>query len=201
MVVIGLAGRACAGKNRFAEQFGLLGCLSIDVDLLGHEALCSRRDAIGETFGQELVRDGKVDRKALGALVFSDPAKLRQLESIVHPAMVERCAAMIAEARDEGRTAVVINAALLHRMGLDRLCDRIVFVSVFPVVRFFRSRKRDRLSLKRFLARERAQRDIRPGNFAKGIPVEKMHNNGPAATIHRQVVRYCARIGIGNTDL
>lgn len=198
MTVIGLAGRACAGKNRFATVFEQMGCRTIDVDRLGHAVLESQRDAVGEAFGPSVLSDGRVDRKALGALVFSDPAKLRALEAITHPAMVAKCASLIEEARRDGVAAVVVNAALLHRMGLDRLCDRIVFVSVSPVIRYFRSRKRDRITVRKFLDRERAQQDIKVGNFAKGIPVEKMHNSGPAAIIHRQVVRYCARIGIGD---
>ncbi|AEV29009.1 dephospho-CoA kinase [Sphaerochaeta pleomorpha str. Grapes] len=197
MLVIGLSGRACAGKNLFAREFEKQGCLVVDVDLLGHEALAKNVPAIRQAFGDSVITEDTVNRKALGVLVFSDASLLKQLEAITHPTMVGLCQDRIAEAEKNGAKGIVLNAALLHRMGLDRLCDHIVFVKVPFLVRFFRSRKRDHLGFRRFLARERAQKDIVWNNFTQGVPVEKMRNGGPSVIIHRQVVQYCARIGIG----
>lgn len=197
MLVIGLSGRACAGKNLFAREFEKQGCVVVDVDLLGHEALAENLPMIRQTFGDSVVTGDTVNRKALGALVFSDASLLAKLESITHPTMVALCRNRIAEAGKNGAKGIVLNAALLHRMGLDTLCDHIVFVKVPLLVRFFRARKRDHLGIRRFLARERAQKDIAWNNFTKGIPVKKMRNGGPSVIIHRQVVQYCARIGIG----
>jgi dephospho-CoA kinase len=199
MLVLGLTGRACAGKNLFAKEFEKRGCIVVDVDLLGHEALEKNTDLIGTVFGSSVLNQGRVNRKALGALVFSDPSLLRKLESITHPTMVALCKGKIDQAQESGKEAIVLNAALLHRMGLDALCDKIVFVQVPVFVRYFRSRKRDHLDFKRFWARERAQKDIRVDNFTEGIEVAKMSNGGPSAIIHRQVARYCATIGIGDS--
>lgn len=69
------------------------------------------------------------------------------------------------EGRKEGRTALIINAALLFRMQLHQLCDHVVFVKASLYSRFLRSKQRDSITLKRFLARERAQKDIRPDVF------------------------------------
>jgi dephospho-CoA kinase len=199
MLVVGLSGRACAGKNLFAREFENQGCIVVDVDLLGHVALAKNIDTIRQTFGDSVVTGGEVNRKALGALVFSDATLLKKLEAITHPAMVSLCRDLVAEAKTNGAKAIVLNAALLHRMGLDVLCDRIVFVEVPLLVRYCRARKRDHLDIKRFMAREKAQKDIKLNNFTKGIPVAKMRNGGPSVIIHRQVIQYCARIGIGDS--
>ncbi len=127
MTVVGLAGKYCAGKNRICAIFEEAGFRPIDVDRLGHEALevPDVRARIADAFGSAVfLPDGKVDRKALGALVFSDPAKLSALESIVHPWMTERTRELIGRYGDK----VIVNAAILHRMGLHAYCDAVVWV-------------------------------------------------------------------------
>ncbi len=128
MMVIGLTGRACAGKDQYAEVFASYGCQVVDVDSLGHDALAESKDALRQAFGQAIVNDGEVDRKALGKLVFSDPMRLKELESITHPKMVEACKRLIQEAKEQQKPALILNAALLKRMGLEPLCDHVLFI-------------------------------------------------------------------------
>ncbi|NBK22909.1 MAG: dephospho-CoA kinase [Spirochaetia bacterium] len=196
-MVIGLTGKAAAGKNVVSDAFAEFGFVVIDVDQLGRPVLEQNQTLLGETFGSEVLRDGKVDRKALGALVFSDPDKLRALEAITHPAMVEECKRLIAKAEQEGKEALLINAALLYRMHLHTLCDHVVVVKAPLLVRFSRSRKRENISFKKFMAREKAQQDIRPDIFSPSLPVFILRNGSDTALIHRQVTAYCATIGIG----
>ncbi|MFA5447677.1 MAG: dephospho-CoA kinase [Sphaerochaeta sp.] len=188
MVVIGLTGKVCAGKDEYARAFGERGALVIDMDKLGHQVLEEQHKAISETFGASLVVDGKVDRGALGAQVFSDQAKLRALEEILHPAMVERTKAIISEAKEE---TVVINAALLKRMGLVELCDRVVFIAAPLWLRYLRCYKRQNLSIQSFCKRNRAQKDINPSVFGGNVQLTVFHNRHTTAIIHRQVASYC----------
>ncbi|MBI9094554.1 MAG: dephospho-CoA kinase [Sphaerochaeta sp.] len=197
MKIIGLTGKASAGKNVVASSFARQGCAVIDVDQLGHVVLEQNQTLLGETFGPEILKEGKVDRKALGALVFSDPEKLKALEAITHPAMVRECKHLIEKAEEQGTEALLINAALLYRMQLYRLCDHVVFVKAPLFSRLLRSKKRDTYTLKKFLARERAQKDIREDIFPSSLPVFILHNDTDTALIHRQVAEYCARIEIG----
>jgi dephospho-CoA kinase len=197
MKIIGLTGKASAGKNVVASSFARQGCSVIDVDQLGHVVLELNQNLLGETFGPGILREGKVDRKALGALVFSDPEKLKALEAIMHPAMVRECKHLIEKAEEQGTEALLINAALLYRMQLYRLCDQVVFVKAPLFRRLVRSKKREDITLKNFLARERAQMDIREDVFPSSLPVFKLRNDTDTALIHRQVAAYCARIGIG----
>ena len=197
MRVIGLTGKAAAGKNAVADAFAEEGCAVIDVDQVGHRVLEQSQALLAKTFGPAIVQEGKVDRKALGALVFSDPKKLETLEAITHPAMVSECKRMIEEAKKEGYAAVVINAALLFRMGLYQVCDRVVFVKASLISRFLRSRRRDSITCRKFMARERAQQDIRADIFPPSLPVYLLRNGSDKALIHRQVTEYCGTIGIG----
>ncbi len=67
MIVIGLTGRYCAGKNHIASLFESRGFALIDVDKLGHQTLQEARESLAVTFGREiLAEDGAVDRKKLG---------------------------------------------------------------------------------------------------------------------------------------
>ena len=197
MMVIGLTGKAAAGKNVVSDAFARQGCSVIDVDKLGHCVLEQNQALLGETFGSEVLKGDKIDRKALGALVFSDPEKLKALEAITHPAMVKECKRLIDLAEKEGKAAVIINAALLFRMQLYTLCDHVVLVEAPCISRFLRSKKRDMITLKKFLARERAQQDICSEVFPSTLPVFILRNGSDKVLIHRQVTEYCDTIEIG----
>ncbi|MGE4454160.1 MAG: dephospho-CoA kinase [Sphaerochaeta sp.] len=196
MVVIGLTGKACAGKDQYASVFASYGCTVLNVDSLGHEALDSSKEALIEAFGSSVVVAGKVDRKKLGSIVFSDPAKLKRLESITHPLMVATCKRLIEEAETKNTIAVILNAALLKRMGLEELCDHVLFIKAPLLLRFFRCRGRENLSFKRFLERERAQKDIVPETKRGDLSVVVLANHRSKKVIHRQITTYCDTIGL-----
>ncbi len=143
----------------------------LDVDRLGHEVLEERRDEVAAAFGESVRRaDGSIDRRAVGRIVFADPAALARLEGIVHPPMVERVRTFAAAERAAGRD-LAVNAALLRRMGLDRSCDAVVEVRAAALRRFFRGLRRDRLGPVQVLRRMRSQR---AGAGRGGAPVNGM---------------------------
>ena len=89
-MIIGLTGKSCAGKDTVASMLPSDRFSVIDVDGLGHQALESNHEKLRAAFGDGIFRkDGTVDRKILGPIVFSDPEKLETLNSITHPWMVE----------------------------------------------------------------------------------------------------------------
>jgi dephospho-CoA kinase len=103
-----------------------LGAESIDADKVAHQVMRpggSAYSAIVETFGPDVVSaNGKIDRKRLGDLVFSDPDALRRLEAIVHPATVRAIESRIAESYAE---VIVIEAIKLFEAGLADRCDSV----------------------------------------------------------------------------
>ncbi|NCC65876.1 MAG: dephospho-CoA kinase, partial [Spirochaetia bacterium] len=159
---------------------------------LGHQALDQSIGQIETSFGPSVVKEGEIDRSMLGPLVFSDPVKLKKLEAITHPKMVVACLNRIDEAKSEGMQAVILNAALLYRMGLQDRCDSVVFIYAPTWLRFLRARKRDNLSIKQFALRNAAQEDIQPSQ-KKGVVLRNLFCK---ALIHRQVATYCATMGL-----
>jgi len=192
MMVIGLTGKACCGKNVVAEQFAGQGWEVVDVDKLGYPILQASARELERDFGPSVIApDGTVDRKALGGIVFADPGKLKVLESITHPKMVSECRRII-QKRD--CPVVVLNAALLSRMHLDEICDLVVFVKASYWVRYHRANVRDTMDLTRFRNRESAQKDITITNIRPDCEIVILDNNGSLESIHRQVLSLCAKI-------
>jgi dephospho-CoA kinase len=183
-MVVGLTGRYCAGKDTVARFFAARGFLVIDGDALGHEVLAKKAAEVTALFGPSVRRvDGTVDRRALGRRVFGDPAALRQLEIILHPAMAERARRIIAGARGD----VLINAAVLQRMGLSETCDAVLFVTAPPAVRLWRSLRRDRMPLRDALARIGSQRDVRPQLNGRAVDTYTVRNWGTTRSLERRL--------------
>ncbi|MCH3916974.1 MAG: dephospho-CoA kinase [Spirochaetia bacterium] len=192
VTVIGLTGKACAGKNQYGRCLQEHGLLVIDVDKLGHEALDERRAEVGRLFPSVVTSEGQIDRRLLGNIVFKDKAALERLDAVIHPVVKQRCRQLIQEEQETSRRVVVLNAALLKRGGLDELCDEIIFVSALLWVRCRRSLARDRRGIMWFLHREWSQKDISKNSFHGKIPVIVFNNNSGVLNICRQVDDYCA---------
>ncbi len=80
-----LTGSIATGKSSTVKLLGSFGFHIIDADKIAHKILDEQHQAIAEKFGETLVHEGKVDRKALGAIVFSDNTKRKELEALLHP--------------------------------------------------------------------------------------------------------------------
>jgi dephospho-CoA kinase len=88
MRVIGLTGGIGCGKSLAAQYFAELGALVIDADQLARAAIERGSDGFDEVvalFGDSVLKDGNIDRRALGELIFKDPKAKAQLENIIHP--------------------------------------------------------------------------------------------------------------------
>jgi len=82
---IALTGGIATGKSTVASLLGLNGLRIIDADTIAHRILDENSFWIAERFGQEFVKNGKVDRPAVGKIVFADPEAKKELESFLHP--------------------------------------------------------------------------------------------------------------------
>jgi dephospho-CoA kinase len=132
-VRIGITGPIGCGKSTVAQWIGKRpGVLVIDADQVARDVLDRGEpafDAVVARFGADLVRNGELDRAALGRIVFADPAALQDLEAIVHPAVRPRIVAEIARADRAGAWAVVIEAIKLVEGGLAAECDEIWLIT------------------------------------------------------------------------
>jgi dephospho-CoA kinase len=166
--VVGLIGGIGSGKSRVASLLAERGAAVIDADAVGHELLgdpeiCAK---VVERFGMGVLQEPreagtappKIDRRALGAIVFADPASRQALEALLHPAMRAQFLATIDRlAQRRESTCIVLDAAILLEAGWDDLCDRIVFVDAPHRQRLRRVAEARGWSEPTLEARERAQ--------------------------------------------
>lgn len=136
---IGLTGPIGCGKSTVAGWLTERpGVVAIDADRIAREVLAPGSDevaAVYARFGDSLqARDGSLDRAALGRIVFADPAELRALEAIVHPAVRVRVLAALDQAEQDGAVAVVIEAIKLVEGGLAAMCDEVWLVACDPAI-------------------------------------------------------------------
>jgi dephospho-CoA kinase len=137
--IIGLTGNIATGKSLVARLLGELGATVIDADRLVHDLQRKGTPtyaAIVAAFGAEVLdRDGEIDRPALGAIVFADPAQLRALEAIVHPAVAIESQRRISAAPTR---IIVYEAIKLIEAGRADICDAIWVVTASPEVQLDR---------------------------------------------------------------
>jgi dephospho-CoA kinase len=142
-------------------------------------------DAVIARFGEDLRRpDGTLDRAALGRVVFADPAALRDLEAIIHPAVRPRILTAIADAEAAAADAVVIEAIRLVDGGLAELCDEVWLVTCDPTAQLARLTGR---GLARDDADQRiaAQRDL--VERIRAVATRVIDTSGEAGTSRAEV--------------
>lgn len=135
-LLIGLTGPIGCGKSTLAGWLAARGAVIIDADRLAREAVEPGEPALArivEAFGSEVIAaDGSLDREALGRRVFGDPAELRRLEAITHPAVRPRIARAIDAASEAGAVIIVLEAIRLVEGGYADTCDEVWLVLCDP---------------------------------------------------------------------
>ncbi|HEX9813475.1 MAG TPA: dephospho-CoA kinase [Myxococcota bacterium] len=115
--VLGLSGGIATGKSTVARFLGALGATVIDADAIVHELQAPGAPLlaeIAEAFGSGLIDpEGGLDRDALGAIVFPDPAARKRLEAIVHPKVIATMADRVINAQMTGTPLIVVDIPLL----------------------------------------------------------------------------------------
>ena len=163
----GLTGGVASGKTTVARLFGALGARIIDADQIGHELLRAPQPAYHELvqrFGFEILdREGEIDRKRLGTLVFVDPGKLQALNALLHPRIIERIDRLAEGFRlQDPHAFVLVDAALIYEANLAGWFAKIIATCCRP------AQQLARLMAKTSLSREEAQRRI-----AAQMPLEE----------------------------
>ena len=130
-IVIGLTGGIGAGKSAVARVLASMGAMVLDSDKDAKAALDRpevRAELIRWWGDRILGADGRVDRKAVASIIFSDPVQRQRLERLVHPLVKLTRDEMIERAKRDGVEIVVVDAPLLLEAGLDAECDAVIFV-------------------------------------------------------------------------
>ena len=143
MLVVALTGGIGSGKSTVGQIFAQLGAIVIDSDQLARDVI--ERGSIGfnevvTKFGDEILKNGEIDRQILASLIFKDPAKRSELEQITHPLIRKAFAKVVSSASPD---SIVINQIpLLVESSHDYKFDHIITVSASESIRSERLIKR-----------------------------------------------------------
>ncbi len=140
---IALTGGIAAGKSTVGARLAELGAAVVDADALAREAVAPGSEGlarIAESFGPAvLAEDGSLDRAALGAIVFADPERRRELEDITHPVVRRLAAERMSAAESADPNAVVVyDVPLLVESGPDHGFELVVVAHAPAAVRIER---------------------------------------------------------------
>lgn len=159
--VFGLTGGIASGKTTVARRFEQLGIPVVYADQLAREAVAPGTDglyAIVEAFGPDVLLDGKkLDRKALAAKTFGDPAAVKRLNSIVHPRVGALAIAAFHRLSAEGHPLVCYEVPLLVENNLTEMFRPVVVVAAPEALQVSRAVLRDNLTEAEARARIQAQ--------------------------------------------
>ena len=158
-MLIGLTGRTGSGKSSVAKMLEDLGCFVADCDKVAHEVLKDDivKKELCKLFSNSILdKNGEIDRKKLGAIVFSDKEKLVLLNKIVHSFIVERC---INLCEQSGKDICFMDGSELESSGADKFCRHIVVVTADEDIRLKRIMERDNIDKESALKRINAQTD------------------------------------------
>ena len=137
MLRVGLTGGIGCGKTTVAGMMRALGCHILEADKMAHHLIEPGKrayDSVVREFGHDiLLPDGRINRSRLAAIVFSDPARLKELNAIVHPPLLAEIDSEISrlESVDRGGIAV-IDAALLIEFNHYKRLDCVIVVWCTP---------------------------------------------------------------------
>ena len=154
--LIGLTGKTGSGKSSASKIFESLGAFVIDCDSIAHRALFEKEiiQKLKSFFPKEVFEGETVNRAALGKIVFSDKAKLKELNSIVHPWITSE---VLKLAENSNADIVIIDGSELEASGIDEKCAHIIVVEAEESVRLKRIIARDNISREDALLRINAQ--------------------------------------------
>lgn len=162
MTLVGLTGGIATGKSTVAGMFKRCGAVVIDADALAREVVQPGKPAwreIVKAFGKAVLNpDRTLNRPALGTKVFGHPAKLRQLENMIHPRVAREQRRLTRQAARKDPNAVVIyDVPLLFEAGIDERVDTTIVVTADRETQIARLKKRNGLSRAEALRRINSQ--------------------------------------------
>ena len=142
MLKIAITGNIAAGKSTVEKILKKLECKVYDTDIIAHEIL-AKSTAIKQMFADcDILTDGEIDRKKLGAIVFKDKEKMKLLELILHPQIVTELLKIFQRNED----IIFVSVPQLFEANFEQLFDKIIFINTSENIRLERLMNRSNLS-------------------------------------------------------
>ncbi|ADK30548.1 dephospho-CoA kinase [Brachyspira pilosicoli] len=183
--IIGVYGLICSGKSSFSKMLAKeLDAFYIDADKLGHEALENKKDIIVKEFSDSILdSNNNIDRKKLGSIVFSNKNKLKKLQDITY-SYIEKKTEDLINSTDKD---VVIEAALIMRSNIYKLCNSLVFVNAKTSSILKRMQETRNISEHHARKILKMQRDVKNKKLDADIIVNNMRDYNHLVIISRKL--------------
>lgn len=189
-MIIGLTGGIATGKSTVSNMLRDLGIPIIDADLIAREVVEPGEKAYGEIveqFGEDiLTKEGEIDRKKLGTIVFRDEEKRMLLNKIVHPAVRSEMRRRAEEYLNNGHPTVVMDIPLLFESKLQQMVEKTIVVYTTKETQLQRLMQRDQLTEEEALQRIHAQL---PVEEKKSLADAVIHNEGSLSETKEQLLQ------------
>lgn len=188
-----ITGKMASGKNFISALLEKRGFVSVDADVLVHQAINNSAEKILNAFsdiaaakGIDLQNaDGSINRRAVGKLIFPHPELLKKQEEIVYPEVIRLAKTFISE--NSGKN-ILINATVAYKTPeILSFCSRILYVRSPFTVRLNRAKKRDKMKTRQILQRFKSQRNLLSEYKKTGIPVTVIRNTGSEKSIMKRL--------------
>ena len=187
--IIGVTGGIASGKSSVSRWLISKGYPVIDADIAARKVVepgMSALEEIKAVFGQDICfRDGTLDRKKLGSIVFADAEKRQILNHIVHPAVRKWMIEETEKAFQQGAKLVFMDIPLLFESKLTHMVEEVILVYVKPEVQLKRLMDRDHFTEEEAVARIRAQMPIDDKRELADYIVD---NNGEFTETEQQLI-------------
>ncbi|OXS80601.1 dephospho-CoA kinase [Domibacillus enclensis] len=196
-MIIGLTGGIATGKSTVSGLLKEKGFAIIDADVAARKVVEPGQAALEriiEVFGSEIVtEEGTLNREKLGAIVFHEEAKRKQLNAIVHPAVREWMLSEKEKAVQAGSRTIILDIPLLFESKLEWMAERTLLVYAAPAVQLSRLMKRNNYSEPEAAARINAQMPIED---KKALADDIIDNSGPLNATKQQVEDWITRLNL-----
>lgn len=187
-MILCVTGPMAAGKNAVCRILEERGFIALDADRQVHGAIEKAAPEIIKTFSKEAKaqnitltdKNGRINRRELGRLLFTSKDLLAKQESIVYPVIIEETKRFIQKQQEQKKEAdIILNATVLYKTPeLLRLCKYIIYVDAPKITRIVRALKRDRMPLRQILSRFATQKGLFSEYKKTGVPIIKITNAG-----------------------
>jgi len=188
ILTIGVTGGIGSGKTTVCRFFEELGAKVIYADDLAKRIMEedeNLKKKIKKIFGEEAYIGGKLNRKFIADIIFSDETKKSKLESLVHPAVIREIISEFKKiAREKSYDFVIVEAALIFESGFDSELDYIIVVDADEEVKIKRIMERDNCSREEVLNRMKMQMDPAKKRELADIFIQ---NDGDIETLRNRV--------------
>ncbi|MDD3999984.1 MAG: dephospho-CoA kinase [Bacilli bacterium] len=156
-MIIGITGSIGTGKSTVTNYLKNKGYKILDADIIAKAEL-ENQDVINElvlVLGSRILKDGKINRKLLGEIIFQDAESREKLNQIIHPRVIDKIKAQV-----KGENLLFVDIPLLYEAELEYLVDKVLVVYTEPLTQLKRLMKRDNIEQQYALKKISTQIDI-----------------------------------------